>query len=495
MEKKLKLYNTLDRALVDFKPKNPKKVTIYWCGPTTYAPPHLGHARSAIVLDLLLRTLKYLLHYPVQLVRNITDVGHLLGDIDEGEDKITQAARLSAVSPMEIVQRYTEEYHTMLRELGTYKPQIEPRATAHIPQQIALVQRLIKKNFAYEVNGSIYFDLPLYHAQYGYGKLSGRKIDNHLTGTRTLTNTSEKRSPLDFALWKKASPNHLMQWDSPWGKGFPGWHLECTVMSHAYLDFPFDIHGGGIDLTFPHHECEIAQAEVAYGKQPANYWIHHNLVTLAGKKMSKSANHSISLSQCLQGSHPLLSQAYNPMAVRLLLQQAHYRSPLDLSDHSLQAAQKGYYKLLNGLKILKRLSYPDKNTSQENSVANEIESLCQACHHDLYNDLNTPKVIAHLFDLLKHLHRIDKGEQPLHELPPTTWKMLRDTYTTFIQQILGLREEHPIDFNQLLETLIKSYTDAKRRKDYALVDQIRASLQKQGITLQDKNDQVTWQYI
>lgn len=494
MKKKLRLYNTLERSVVDFQPLDTKRVGIYWCGPTTYAPAHLGHARSAIVLDTLVRTLQHL-GYTVRAVRNITDVGHMLGDADEGEDKVGKAARLAQVNPMEIVQRYMNQYHTMLAQLGTLAPHIEPRATGHITEQIALVERLLKQGFAYEVNGSVYFDVKLFHTKYGYGKLSKRDIDELVTGTRTLASASEKRSPVDFALWKKASPDHLMRWPSPWGEGFPGWHLECTAMSYAYLGLPFDIHGGGLDLCFPHHECEIAQAKAAYGEAPARYWIHHNLVTLEGKKMSKSDNHFITLEECFQGSHPLLSQAYSPMAVRLLLLQAHYRSTLDLSDHALQAAQKGYYKLINGLKTVKKLVHPGTAIAQEASAAAQIEKICEACHQDLCADLNTPKVIAHLFELLKYIHHIEKGALSLSELSPATWQLLKETYLAFVEEILGLQETHAINLDALIQTLIHTYTEAKARKDYAQVDKIRAALRQQGIALQDRRDTVEWQYV
>ncbi|MEM7361656.1 MAG: cysteine--tRNA ligase [Bacteroidota bacterium] len=494
MPNKLKLYNTLTRRIVDFEPLDPRRIGIYWCGPTTYAPAHLGHARSAIVLDTLVRTLQYL-GYNVCSVRNITDVGHMLDDSDEGEDKVGRAARLEQVNPMEVVQRYTLQYHDMLKELGTLPPQIEPRATGHITEQIALVQQLLHTGFAYEVNGSVYFDVHAFDEKHNYGRLSGRDIDTLMSGTRPLTSQQEKKSPLDFALWKKAAPQHIMRWPSPWGEGFPGWHLECTAMSQAYLGLPFDIHGGGLDLCFPHHECEIAQAKAAYQKDTANYWIHHNMVTLEGKKMSKSDNHFITLAQCFTGEHPRLSQPYNPMAVRLLLLQAHYRSPLDISDHALQAAQKGYDKLINGLRALSQLTHPGTTPSQADPCEEEIRTLCEKCQQDLLSDLNSPKLIANLFDLRKYIHQIDQGNLPLSSLSLSTWHLLTKTYTTFVQEILGLQEKHTIQAEALIQGLIDAYTEAKVRKDYAQVDHIRQTLQKQRISLQDRREKVSWQWV
>ena len=495
MESKFKLYNTIAREIVPFSSLEKGRVGIYWCGPTVYAPAHIGHARSGVVLDTLVRALRYL-GYHVSTVRNITDVGHMRGDGDGGEDKIGRAARLAAVNPMEIAQRYSNAYRAMLRMLGTLAPEIEPCATGHITEQIALVERLISKGCAYEVNGSVYFDLPAFHAKHGYGSLSGRDIGALVTGTRTLTSVSEKRSVLDFALWKKATPDHLMRWPSPWGAGFPGWHVECTAMSAKYLGMPFDIHGGGLDLCFPHHECEIAQSKAAYGVMPARYWVHHNLVTLAGKKMSKSENHFITLEACCKGDHPLLSQAYSPMAVRFLLLQAHYRGPLDLSDHALQAAQKAYYKLINGRKIIEELVMPmQAGASKAGVMDKDIARICKACDDDLCHDLNTPKVIAHLFDLLKYIHQIAQGELAIDALLPTTWVQLKETYTTFLDQILGLKQEHSIEVKALLSLCMDAYVDAKARKDYARVDQIRATLLKQGIALQDRKEAVGWQYI
>ena len=496
MKPAIKLYNTLTRTLEPLTPVTADQIGIYWCGPTTYAPAHLGHARSAVVLDTIVRTLRHA-GYGVRSVRNITDVGHMLADSDEGEDKVSKAARLAQKSPMEVVQYYVNQYHEMLGYLGTLPVSIEPRASGHITEQIALVERLLTQGFAYEVNGSVYFDVPAFHKKYGYGKLSNRSIKELLTGTRALAGTAEKRSPLDFALWKKAAPDHLMRWPSPWGEGFPGWHLECTAMSNAYLGLPFDIHGGGLDLCFPHHECEVAQAEAAYGKAPARYWVHHNMVTLAGKKMSKSAGHFITVEECLHGTHPLLSQAYTPMAIRMLLLQAHYRSPLDISDHALSAAQKGYYKLLNGVKMLdESRSNPTHRAKGEEKVDDAINQLCQACYDDLYHDFNTPKVLAHLFALLGYIQQIAQGVLPLTQLSKATWERLHTTYSTFVTQVLGLTNSHQVDLEPLVKTLIQAYTKAKQQQDYTQVDAIRAALRTQGIALQDRRDgSVGWQYV
>jgi len=402
----LTLYNTLARKLTPFKPLYKGQVHMYVCGPTVYGPTHLGNARSAVIFDVVVRTLHYL-GYKVRYVRNITDVGHLTGDADQGEDKVGARARLEQVSPMEIAHRYTNSYLKDIAQLNVLPPNISPLATGHITEQITLVETLLAKGFAYVVNGSVYFNVRKYHAKHPYGILSGKQIADLLTGTRALHGVEEKQDPLDFALWKKASSNHLMRWPSPWGLGFPGWHVECTAMSAKYLGTTFDIHGGGIDLTFPHHECELAQSWAAYGKPPARYWIHHNLVTIKGKKMSKSANNIITVQDCFKGTHTLLTNAYSPMALRLFMLQAHYRSTVNFSNQALQAAEKAYYKLINGFIALEKMTY--RATNQEDideKLEKQVIDLCAACQRAICEDLHTAKVVSYLFDLLKYINAL-----------------------------------------------------------------------------------------
>ncbi len=491
----LKIYNTRTRQLEVFSPLHPPKVGLYVCGPTVYGHAHLGHARSAIAFDIVVRTLQHL-GYQVRYVRNITDVGHLMGDADHGKDKIGELARLTQVSPMEVAQKYTHSYHTDMALLNVLPPSIEPCATGHITEQIAVVQMLLDKGFAYVANGSVYFDVVTYHSKHSYGILSGRKVEDLMTGTRTLQASKEKRSPLDFALWKKATPNHLMHWPSPWGDGFPGWHLECTAMSTKYLGTMFDIHGGGLDLCFPHHECEIAQSKVAFGVEPARYWMHNNLVTIQGQKMSKSLDNFISLDDCFTGRHTLLTQAYSPMVLRFFMLQAHYRSPLSFSNHGLQAARKGYYKLMNGYWVLKKMVFPKTVSAMVDGVANRnIKQLCQDCYVSICHDFNTAKVIAHLFDLLKYINRIDMGNLAITSLPLATLQQLKNVYSTFIQKVLGLDITHQVNSVSLIESLLQVYAKAKSKKDYELVDTIRQTLKLQGIVLQDKSTGVDWRYV
>jgi cysteinyl-tRNA synthetase len=400
----LKIYNTLTREKELFQPINAPHVGMYVCGPTVYNYVHLGNVRTFTTFDTLYR---YLTHigYKVRYVRNITDVGHLVGDGDEGEDKIGKMAKLEKLEPMEIVQRYTNDFHNVLTQFNLLPPSIEPSATGHIVEQIETTKTLIEKGLAYESNGSVYFDIAKYNAQGGeYGKLSGRVIEDLLVETRDLDGVGEKRNPLDFALWKKAAPEHIMRWPSPWGDGFPGWHLECTCMSTKYLGDTFDIHGGGMDLKFPHHECEIAQAKGSTGVDPVRYWMHSNMLTVNGQKMSKSLGNSFLPSELFAGSHPLLDQAYSPMTVRFFMLQSQYRSTLDFSNDALKAAQKGYKRLMNGLRIIKTLSYQaDESITLDEKQITEVKKGIQGCYDGLNDDLNTAVAIAGLFNLLKKL--------------------------------------------------------------------------------------------
>ncbi|MDX5421892.1 MAG: cysteine--tRNA ligase, partial [Hymenobacteraceae bacterium] len=365
MQQKLNLYNTLTRKKEEFEPLHAPFVGMYLCGPTVYGEPHLGHARSAVTFDVLYRYLKYQ-GYKVRFVRNITDVGHLENDADEGEDKIEKRAKLEHLEPMEVVQHYTNIYHQDMDKLNVLRPDIEPRASGHIIEQIEMIQEILDNSLAYEVNGSVYFDVPAYNKAHKYGKLSGRVIEDLMANTRDTEGQSDKRSPLDFALWKKASPSHIMRWPSPWSDGFPGWHLECSAMSRKYLGTTFDIHGGGLDLMFPHHECEIAQSQASNNHtDAAKYWIHNNMITVNGQKMGKSLGNFINLSELFSGNHAMLEEKYSPMTIRFFILQAHYRSTLDFSNEALQAARKGYTKLMNGLNVLKKLRYPEVTEGME----------------------------------------------------------------------------------------------------------------------------------
>src|SRR5690554_2446614 len=371
--REIKIYNTLSRQKETFEPLTPPFVGMYVCGPTVYGDAHLGHSRAAITFDIVFRYLTYL-GYKVRYVRNITDVGHLEADSDDGEDKIAKKAKLDQLEPMEVAQNYTDSYHRDMDALNTLRPSIEPRATGHIPEQIKLVSDILDEGLAYEVNGSVYFDVLKYNEDHEYGKLSGRVVEELMSGHRELEGQSEKRNPIDFALWKKAPAEHLMQWESPWGLGFPGWHLECTAMSSKYLGSQFDIHGGGMDLLFPHHECEIAQGNACNHVDPAKYWMHNNMITINGQKMGKSLGNFITLQQLFTGDHPLLEQAYSPMTIRYFILTAHYRSTLDFSNSALQAAQKGYKKIINGLRIAKKLTYvPDGQTAVDPQQLEQVD--------------------------------------------------------------------------------------------------------------------------
>ena len=494
MQGQLKVYNTLTRQKEVFLPLHPPLVGMYLCGPTVYGQAHLGHARSAICFDIIFRYLKHL-GYQVRYVRNITDVGHLERDADDGEDKIAQQARLEALEPMEVVQRYTNSYHQDMALLNVQPPSIEPSASGHIPEQIAMIQQIIKAGLAYEAQGSVYFDVMAYNKAHHYGKLSGRVVKDLLAGTRPLSGQQDKRNPLDFALWKKATPTHLMRWPSPWGEGFPGWHLECSAIATKYLGQQFDIHGGGMDLLFPHHECELAQSQAAQHTQLAKYWLHNNLITIDGQKMGKSLGNFITLEQLFQGNHPLLDQAYSPMALRFFVLQAHYRSTLSFSTEALQAAHSGYLRLINGLKVLSALDCPaDSDVDIDAALVEKVNQSCDRCYAAMNDDFNTAQVIAALFGLLKPIHALSNGQRSLTALGSTAFVYLKKTYTTFVQDILGLREESRIPSAALLDVLLGLYSQAKAQKQYDQVDMIRAQLQQLGIALQDTPTGVRWSY-
>ncbi|MFM1913426.1 MAG: Cysteine--tRNA ligase [Bacteroidota bacterium] len=489
----LKLYNSLSRDKEIFQPINAPFVGLYVCGPTVYNYVHLGNVRTFTSFDILFRYLKHL-GYQVRYVRNITDVGHLTDDNDDGEDKIGKMAKLEKIEPMEIVNRYTQDFHQVLSTFNILPPSIEPTATGHIIEQIEAAKTLIEKGLAYESNGSVYFNIQKFNENGGdYGKLSGRILDELLTETRELDGIGEKKSPLDFALWKKASPEHIMRWNSPWGPGFPGWHLECTCMSNKYLGNKFDIHGGGMDLKFPHHECEIAQAKGAFGESPANIWMHTNMLTVNGQKMSKSLGNSFLPGELFTGNHPLLDQAYSPMSVRFFMLQSHYRSTLDFSNDALKASQKGYKRLSNGIKILKNIHIPENlEISLEEKHIQEIEKAIDGAYEGMNDDLNTAVAISHLFTLLKKINQLHTKQLKIENIGIDIFEKLKSTYFSFYHDILGLKEEIPGNWEPLSEQLLIFYKEYKENKDYSKVDEIRASFKKMGILIKDMKDSIDW---
>ena len=486
----LTIYNTFTRKKEEFKPINPGHVGMYVCGPTVYGDAHLGHARPAITFDLLFRYLKHQ-GYKVRYVRNITDVGHLEHDADEGEDKIAKKARLEQLEPMEVAQHYTNRFNEAMAKLGVLRPSIEPHATGHIIEQEQLVQTILDNGFAYESNGSVYFDVVKYNEKYGYGILSGRNLDDVKDASRELDGVGEKRNQVDFALWKKAQPEHIMRWPSPWGDGFPGWHCECTAMGKKYLGEQFDIHGGGMDLVFPHHECEIAQAVASQGKPMVNYWMHNNMITIAGKKMGKSYNNFITLDEFFTGNHPLLEQAYTPMTIRFFILQAHYRSTVDFSNEALQAAKKGLDRLLQAIKELDRIE-ASKDGAVKMDFVNELQEKCYAALND---DLNSPILISHLFDACRVINQIVDKKQTI---AADALEALRTLFHTFAFDILGLTSEADGNaereeaFGKAIDLLLEIRATAKANKDWATSDKVRNELAALGFEVKDTKDGATW---
>lgn len=486
----LVLYNTLSRNKENFKPINEGRVGLYVCGPTVYSDSHLGHARPAITFDLLFR---YLTHigYKVRYVRNITDVGHLTDETtNDGEDKIARRARQESIEPMEVVHRYTESYHKNMEALNVLSPSIEPRATGHIIEQQQWVKMILDNGYAYESNGSVYFDVVKYAKDHNYGCLSGRKIEDLYENTRTLDGQDEKHSSYDFALWKKAAPEHIMHWPSEWSEGFPGWHLECSAMSKKYLGETFDIHGGGMDLIFPHHEAEIAQCTAALGHAPAKYWVHNNMITINGQKMGKSLGNFITLNELFNGTHALLEQPYSPMTIRFFVLQAHYRGTLDFSNEALQAANKGYQKLMKGIETLEKLS-----ASAENSV--DVASLRQKCYDAMNDDLNSPILLSYLFEAVKMVNNIAAGTEKANA---ASLNELKDLFSTFVFDILGLRNEESTSSvgdskaDELVNLLLNIRVTAKQNKDWATADQIRNQLTEMGVAIKDTKDGFEWEW-
>ena len=492
MEQKLLIYNTLSRSKELFKPLHAPHVGMYVCGPTVYGDPHLGHARPAITFDILFRYLRHL-GYKVRYVRNITDVGHLEHDADEGDDKIEKKARLEQLEPMEIAQHYTNRYHKAMEELNVLPPSIEPHATGHIIEQEELVKEILKNGYAYESNGSIYFDVVKYNADHKYGILSGRNLTDMINNSRELAGVGEKRNQVDFALWKKAQPEHIMRWPSPWSNGFPGWHCECTAMGRKYLGNHFDIHEGGMDLIFPHHECEIAQAVASQGEQMVRYWMHNNMITINGQKMGKSLGNFITLEQFFTGEHASLDQAYSPMTIRFFILSAHYRGTVDFSNEALKAAQKGYDRLMDGLANLDRIQ-PSKGSQPDTHKF--VHELRQRCYDAMNDDLQTPLVISALFEAC---HVINLLLDHKTKISVEDLKELVDTMRLFTFDILGLKSnkgannaEREKAYGKIVDMVLKMRQQAKEAKDWTTSDEIRDALANAGFEVNDTKDGVTW---
>lgn len=488
MENQFVIYNTISRKKEVFEPLVPGKAGLYVCGPTVYSNSHLGHARAYITFDLLFRYLTHL-GYKVRYVRNITDVGHLEDEEEEtGEDKISKKARLEKLEPMEVVQMYMNTFHRNMDDLNVIRPSIEPRASGHIIEQQEMIESILENGYAYESNGSIYFDVEKYNKEYNYGKLSGRNLEDIKTNTRVLDGQSEKKNSFDFALWKKATPEHIMRWPSKWSDGFPGWHLECSAMSTKYLGEQFDIHGGGMDLRFPHHECEIAQSTASQGKEAVRYWMHNNMITINGQKMARSLGNFITLDELFTGNHEVLKQAYSPMTIRFFILQAHYRSTIDFSNEALQASEKGLERLMTALQTL------DKLTASKQSTVN-VSELKESCLAALNDDMNSPIAIAHLFEGVKMINSLKAGNETISG---EDLKELTDFYKTTVFDILGLKEENSekSQDNEVLEgvidLLLKLRQEAKANKDWGTADKIRNELNELGVEIKDTKDGFEW---
>ncbi|MCK0189366.1 cysteine--tRNA ligase [Arenibacter sp. F20364] len=483
---KLKVYNSLSGKKEDFEPLSEGYVGMYVCGPTVYSNVHLGNCRTFMSFDMIFRYLKHL-GYKVRYVRNITDAGHLENDAEDGEDKIAKKARLEQLEPMEVVQQYTLDFHGILQKFNLLPPSIEPTATGHIIEQIEIIKNILEKGYAYEINGSVYFDVEKFNKTNEYGKLSGRKLEDMIANTRELAAQDEKKSPQDFALWKKAETQHIMRWPSPWGDGFPGWHLECTAMSTKYLGETFDIHGGGMDLKFPHHECEIAQAEACNGHAPVKYWLHANMLTLNGKKMAKSTGNNILPNEMFSGENNILSKPYTPSVVRFFMMQAHYTSILDLSDEALSASEKGFQKLMDAISSLEKLT-----TSSSSSF--NVEEWKQKGYDAMNDDFNTPMLTANLFEAVKHINLIKEGKETITEKDK---ELFIETMHNFVFDILGLENQNSAMLNSdklgnVIGLLIQLRNEARANKDFSTSDKIRDQLAEMGIQLNDGKDGTTF---
>ena len=496
MEQALYIYNTLTRKKEVFRPLHAPHVGMYVCGPTVYGDAHLGHARPAITFDIVFRFLKHA-GYKVRYVRNITDVGHLEHDADEGEDKIAKKARLEQLEPMEVAQYYTNRYHEAMDALGCLPPSIEPHATGHIIEQQQLVQQILDNGFAYESNGSIYFDVEKYDKVHKYGVLSGRSLENVKDASRDLAGVGEKKNQADFALWKAAQPEHIMRWPSPWSDGFPGWHCECTAMGRKYLGDHFDIHGGGMDLIFPHHECEIAQAVASQGDDMVKYWVHNNMITINGQKMGKSLGNFITLPEFFSGNHPKLEQAYSPMTIRFFILQAHYRSTVDFSNEALQAAEKGLERLLDAWRALNAIQPVEKNGSIGTDFAAQLKA---KCYDAMCDDFNTPIVISHLFEAARVINSIlDKKET----IAADALEDLKAVFSLFAFDLLGIKagagpaagngsDAREEAFGKVVDMLLEQRAKAKANKDWATSDMIRDNLAALGFEVKDTKDGFSW---
>jgi len=485
----LLLYNSYTRQKEKFEPSVPGHVGMYVCGPTVSGESHLGHARPYITFDILYRYLIYL-GYKVRYVRNITDAGHFEEEGREAQDKVSEKAQLEKMEPMELVHKYTGLFHWAMQKFNNLEPSIEPTATGHIIEQISMIEDIIAKGYAYEVNGSVYFDVKKYAQEHPYGKLSGRVLEDLLESTRDLDGQEEKRNKVDFALWKKAPPQHIMRWKSPWGEGFPGWHIECSAMSSKYLGETFDIHGGGMDLLFPHHESEIAQSTVAHGHPPVRYWVHNNMITINGKKMGKSYNNVIKLTELFSGNHPILEQAYHPMVIRFNILQTHYRSTLDFSNEALQASEKALKRLWEAYEVLKGLDITGASASDK-ELDEKVQTLCKQCEEFMNDDLNTAKVVANFFELAPIINGIKGGQVTENALSSSTLILLKDTFRLYLEDIFGLQTMTAGSSDKLdkvLSLLIDMRKDARVRKDWATSDQIRNSLAEAGVILKDEKD-------
>jgi len=483
---KLKVYNSLSGKKENFEPLNEGYVGMYVCGPTVYSNVHLGNCRTFMSFDMIFRYLRHL-GYKVRYVRNITDAGHLENDAEDGEDKIAKKARLEQLEPMEVVQQYTLDFHNILQKFNFLPPSIEPTATGHIIEQIEIIKNILEKGYAYEINGSVYFDVEKFNKTNVYGKLSGRKLEDMVANTRELTAQDDKKSPQDFALWKKAESQHIMRWPSPWGDGFPGWHLECTAMSTKYLGETFDIHGGGMDLKFPHHECEIAQAEACNGHAPVKYWLHANMLTLNGKKMAKSTGNNILPNEMFSGENNILSKPYTPSVVRFFMMQAHYTSILDLSNDALLASEKGYQKLMDALGNLEKL--PTASSSNFN-----VEAWKQKGYDAMNDDFNTPMLTANLFEAVKHINLIKEGKETISKKDKD---LLLETMQIFVFDLLGLENQNNAGINSdklgnVVGLLIQLRNEARANKDFSTSDKIRDQLAEMGIQLNDGKDGTTF---
>jgi len=486
----LKIYNSYSRQKETFTSITPGHVGMYVCGPTVSGESHLGHARPYVTFDFIYRYLVYK-GYKVRYVRNITDAGHFEEEGKLAEDKVTAKALLEKLEPMELVQKYTNLFHWAMLELNCIEPSIEPTATGHIVEQLNMIEKIIAEGYAYEVNGSVYFDVKKYAANHDYGKLSGRIIEDLLETTRELDGQEEKRDRADFALWKSAAPEHIMRWKSPWGDGYPGWHIECSAMATKYLGAEFDIHGGGMDLQFPHHESEIAQSTICNHHTPAKYWVHNNMITVNGRKMGKSYNNQIKLTEMFAGTHPLLTQAFDPMTIRFFILQSHYRSPIDFSSEALQSSEKALKRLWEAYELLKNFTIPHNQQATDLEIEEKIVLLLQDLESFMDDDFSTAKVLANLFELAPIINSIKDGHIAINAISSNTLQLMKDSFSIYLEDILGLKNSASVKANGLngvMQLLIDIRKEAKEKKDYATSDKIRKQLLAEGIILKDEKD-------